>query len=624
MAMTFRIHPAIGIARVGNSPTSFYLAPEATGSLPIDCDADGIPIVKDGKEQPVGKFKDNEGRIRRQAARFRVFVYDDTSPAGREVKINDTLDIVDRHSGQRRHVRVDDIGWTVHLANKKASWYEFQQTQGEHGYDPTHRLRNAAITDTDERQKLITDPGPRTVRFSDLKRRRAAFAQGGGDYPETFPPPLVPNSVTTLGELLCTQQDGANRLLVLGGFGHSGSMRSGFGNPRIENYANNDGWFDDISDGPVNAMIAYTVLSMDGNAPSADWATGTIAVDDPAWVIVGYPRYAPQITDIISMDDLVLDVAVRDFGYAPFLFGVPPFDGTVRQPRPDSDPGAWRSRAIYNTEYRPYFQRDIRPILERPNNYSSVMDLDPTTGGDPHDTGPRGNLDLAELSIPPYEGENPGDRARRHAMRMFAYGVLRKPGQENDLLAPESLYRPGDRLFAMPLLCGDNPLSNEAPSKFLRLTNTMLFLLGQWADGKFINEARQDIDPAPLHKGVGVALDHGVLGNAMGGSFCPGAETSWIMRNPAIYARAYRIRHAEVTPGALSQPAHLPCGPAAATASLEAGLEPGDITKYSGVPWQADFNECSTQSVDITYRDWNNFDPTTTGDPVTPISQLTY
>ena len=41
---------------------------------------------------------------------------------------------------------------------------------------------------------------------------------------------------------------------------------------------------------------------------------------------------------------------------------------------------------------------------------------------------------------------------------------------------------------AMPLLCGDNPLSNTVPAKFLRLTDTQLFLLKQWADGKFINE----------------------------------------------------------------------------------------------------------------------------------------
>ena len=624
MATKFRIHPAVGIPRVGNSPTSFYIAPETTGGLPIDCDPDGSPIVKDGKEQPVSKFKDAEGRIRRQAARFRVFVYDDASTGGREVKVGDELSVVDQHSGQHRRVRIDDIHWTVYLANKKASWYEFLQTEGEHGYSAGHALRNADITDTEERQKLIIDPGPRTVWFKDAAKQVAGFGQGTSDGPETFPPQLVPNSVTTLGELRCTQQNNTNRLLVLGGFGNSGSMKTGFGNPKIENYANNDGWFDDISDGPVTASLAYTVLEMNGQPPPPQWATGSIAVDDPAWVIVGYPRYAPQITDIITMDDLIFDISVRYFGYAPFLYGIPPFDGTQHQPTPDSDLTLWRGLATWNTQYKPYFQRDIQPILERPGYYSNVMDLDPTTGGDPHDTGPTGNLNIKELSIPPYEGEDPADRRRRLAMRMFVYNVLRKAGQENDLLAPPSPYRPDVHLYAMPLLCGDNPLSNEAPSKFLRLTDTMLFLMKQWADGDFVDEAREDIIPPPLYHGEGPALDHGVLGNALGGSFCPGGEASWIMRNPAIYAHPYRIRHASATQGVLSQPANQPGGAPATPANLAAGLEPGDITKYSGVPWQSDFNECSTQPIDITYRDWNNIDPGSTGDPVTPIVQLTY
>jgi hypothetical protein len=268
---------------------------------------------------------------------------------------------------------------------------------------------------------------------------------------------------------------------------------------------------------------------MDGSTPPPapdPWATGKITVDTPAWVIVGYPRYAPQITDIVTMDDLVFDIAVRYFGYAPFIYGVPPFAGAGQHPTPESGLAGWRRQAVWNTDYRPYFQRDIRPILGRPGNYSWVMDLDATTGGDPHETGPGGNLDLKELSIPPHEGEDPKDRKRRREMRMFVYGVLRKQGQENDLLAPPNPYRAGGRLFAMPLLCGDNPLSNEVPSKFLGLTDTMLFVMRQWADGKFIDEAREDIDPGPLHKGEGTALDHVVLANALGGSFCPGGEAS--------------------------------------------------------------------------------------------------
>src|SRR5579872_1483605 len=99
MTATYKIHPSIGIARVGNSPTDFYLAPETTGGLPIDCGPDGNAIVVDGKEQFVTKFKDDQGRIKRQAARFRVFVYDEKNPGGRELQIGDTLQVINRQAG---------------------------------------------------------------------------------------------------------------------------------------------------------------------------------------------------------------------------------------------------------------------------------------------------------------------------------------------------------------------------------------------------------------------------------------------------------------------------------------------------------------------------------------------
>jgi hypothetical protein len=176
----------------------------------------------------------------------------------------------------------------------------------------------------------------------------------------------------------------------------------------------------------------------------------------------------------------------------------------------------------------------------------------------------------------------------------------------------------------MPLLCGDNPLSNTAPAKFLSLTPTMLFLLGQWALGLFINEKREGIEPPPMLKGPGRALDRGALASGLGGSFCPGGEASWIMRNPAIYAAAYRINPGAPSFGALSQPPQLPGGPPATKANLGHGLEPGDLTKYSGVPWQSDFNECTNQPIDVTYSAWNKLELDTTGDPAPTRLQLTY
>lgn len=57
------IHPAIGFARLGNSPDEYFVGPEIPGVAPRPED---------------GRFKDAHGRIRRQAARFRCYGFDDT------------------------------------------------------------------------------------------------------------------------------------------------------------------------------------------------------------------------------------------------------------------------------------------------------------------------------------------------------------------------------------------------------------------------------------------------------------------------------------------------------------------------------------------------------------------
>lgn len=617
---TYKIHPSIGIARLGNSP-EFYLAPETTGGLPIDCNSGG---TVDGPEQPVTRFKDAQQRIKRQGARFRVFVYDAASPGGREAQIGDTVEVVNPTSGQTLKGTLADVVWTVYLANKKSSWYEFKETAGEHGYAPDHPLRNAGIQNADSRQTLIIDPGPQTVGVTGVggSPSSAQFAQGQNPgVPQTFPPPLNPNSITTLGEIMANPQGNYARLVVLGGNGNSGSVLSGLGQPVIKAFANNDGWFDDVSDGPVTAQLVVNVTSIDNRPiPPADLSqTTTVAVGASSWVVVGYPRYAPEIVDVVTMDDVVYDLSIRNFAFNTYIYGVPPFQCDAAPP---TDLATWRQAARWNPNYYPYFWRDVWPILSRPFDYQYVMDFDPLTGGDPHETarGSGGNMDPDQISIPPFHGEDPQESAYRTQHRRFVYHMLRQPGFENTLQVPVNRYDPQYRPYAMPFLCGDNPLDNTAASKFLRLTDTQLFILHQWAEGKFINERLEELPPQPPQPGV--ELDRGSLGNMLGGAFCPGGECCWIIRNPAIYSGSYRINQASYTPGGLSQPAVV--SGASASANLAAGLEPGDLTKYDAVPWQADFNECSTQMIDITYEDWNNIYPASTGDPVVPIQQLTY
>jgi len=356
MPQKFKIHPAIGIARLGDSD-EFYLAPEEAGGLPIECDKDGnAALSKAGNEQPIVKFKDSQKRVKKQAARFRVFVYDGGSPQGRELKTGEIFQVVLQKTGQLIEAELVDIEWTVYLANKKSSWYQFQQLDGEHGYAPDHPLRNADLTDPEARQKLIIDPGPQSVNYADPQNRRAEFRKGNNPgYAQSFPPPLKPNSIDTLGEIKATQQNNYNRLIVLGGNGNSGSYKSGFEDPIIRHYANNEGWFDDTSDGPVTAQLKYKILSIDGRKVDAKAPTqfGTVAVDAPAWVIVGYPAYAPQIIDMITMDDVLYDVAIRNFAYDTYLYGQEPFDGSQPPPKTADELAVWRETSQWNPNYYP-------------------------------------------------------------------------------------------------------------------------------------------------------------------------------------------------------------------------------------------------------------------------------
>ena len=88
MPSTFKIHPAIGIARLGNyrppnePDADFFITPESPAGLPIECDGKtGLPhTTKDGKEVTTDTFKKN-GQIVRQAARFRIYAYDDDGTA---------------------------------------------------------------------------------------------------------------------------------------------------------------------------------------------------------------------------------------------------------------------------------------------------------------------------------------------------------------------------------------------------------------------------------------------------------------------------------------------------------------------------------------------------------------
>lgn len=69
------------------------------------------------KPEYTRKFKDDQGRVKRQAAFFRVFKYDDFAKKEIEINLADTT-------------QVKKFKWTVHIANKKAAWYEYTLLKG--------------------------------------------------------------------------------------------------------------------------------------------------------------------------------------------------------------------------------------------------------------------------------------------------------------------------------------------------------------------------------------------------------------------------------------------------------------------------------------------------------------
>ncbi|MFS8055930.1 LodA/GoxA family CTQ-dependent oxidase [Rhizobium sp. BR 317] len=197
------IYPSIGIARVGNSLTEWYIGPEVPDPLPL----------------PPGSYRDHTGALKREAARFRVY---GLNAAGTIVR-----ELTDAEA---------DIAWTVQLANTKAAWYGFQLAldipeASAPGSTPT-TLRNPLIAD---RKALAITPAPCTI--------------SGGSRPEQrFDDGTFMGIPVYLGSVLT---DEAGRLLVLGGHGVSASYTDTI----AVTFANNDTWYDDVADGPVTAKV---------------------------------------------------------------------------------------------------------------------------------------------------------------------------------------------------------------------------------------------------------------------------------------------------------------------------------------------------------------------------------
>lgn len=477
------IYPAIGIARVGNSETDYFIGPEAPGQ---------VPAPKDG-------FKDTSGAIKRQAARFRIYGLNAAGTAVKEITADDA-----------------EISWRVHLANRKAGWYEFLNAMDlGPKFSMTASPRNKTISGTD-RQKLVIDPGSRTISGRNVAGDPYHFDSG------EFMGKKVP-----LGELRTDEQ---GRVLVLGGFGHSASYT---GKPATT-FANNDGWHDDISDGPVRATIKIGDQTYEA---------------EPAMVAVTPPNFGQGLYGVVTMYDVVYDLFCQD-------------------PR-------WPLKA----PERPSFWRDIFPIFARLVGNQWVNSGVNFLFGE---NSPSNLLEPALLS-------QLADPAAAHKpLRSSYFNWFRNPAEATLPQRPEQI----------PPFYGDAFGDfTDVGMDDLALTPTQYEFMRQWSEGNFDPDPALRDKPGELEcypiESQPQALDEANLESCLGGPFHPGIEVTWSLRVATMWKEPFRLNIlAEGVPAKIDYGPSLTPDEAMGPGGVVESSGPGTLTQWMGVPWQTDEASC--------------------------------
>jgi L-Lysine epsilon oxidase N-terminal/L-lysine epsilon oxidase C-terminal domain len=470
------IYPPIGIARVGNSLTECYIGPE----------------VPDPQPEAPGFYRDAKGAIKREAARFRVYGLNAAGVAVAELTAENA-----------------DIEWSVTLANTKAAWYQFQMALDvpEAASAPPSFLRNMGVAD---RASLRIEPGERRIR---------GCGEHGAGY--AFDTGKFVGKTVYLGEL---RTDAAGRLCVLGGFGHAASVTGA----QAITFANNEGWHDDVADGPVTAKVHYQ---------------GQTLMVDPAWVVVAPPNYAPQQKSVRTMWDLMRDLFVTQ--------------GTLAAPA------------------KPSFQNDIRPIFERMSRLQWVNAGFAAAfgwGGSTPFSQPDWMMKLA----------NPSDNSKE--WRQTLYNQFRQFTRDGWAQSPWPwLYGDAMSIPALDIAEQNTALSN------LQLRFLKQWAQGDFvADYDPNARPPQRIEDMPVADQPDM-LTKAAMEFCLADAFHPGCEMTWPMRQTSMYMAPFRLTHQAsdwIEPdygGVLTSDNYSdPCSAQGA----------GGVTRWMAVPWQTDTASC--------------------------------
>jgi hypothetical protein len=298
-----------------------------------------------------------------------------------------------------------------------------------------------------------------------------------------------------LGRILTDEK---GRLIVVGGPGKSGSPIS----RGLDNFANNDGWYDGVSDGPVSALI-----EVGDEEP--------VLAEGGAWVVIAPPSYAPGIENVTTWYDQALNV----------------------------NAGIFSPHLMKNV---PSFTHDIYPILKRTVLISWVVEQSNRHHG------VSGNF------------LNPG-RLRRLADKSADSRASRQ-GVFNKLMKPNTSVRPNTAPLRfdqnnMPYVYSGLDPDNPSQGEFAALTNYQYAMMEKWSQGEFHADWVEEPTPVPLDDlpldQQPHALTRAALEGCIGAPFFPGIEVTYVVAQAATYESPFRIKQT-LPPGFLTERMALP------------------------------------------------------------------
>jgi len=477
-----KIHPSIGIARVGNSRKSdgYYIGPQVVE-----------PLAK-----APGAYRDAKGALKREVAEFRLYGYNAQGHVVRELSMD----------------AATQIEWTVELANHKAAWYNFELALDipEAAQAAASTRRNASVTD---RAKLSITPGICSINTPATHGEDYQFTGG------TFMDIEVP-----LGEL---RTDGHGRLLVFGGHGKSASIDG----QAPTTFANNDGWYDDTSDGPVTASLILN---------------GRVLEVAPAWVVVAPPNYGPQQKSVRTMYALMTDLAVK----------------AGQLPAPT----------------KPSFQNDILPILK------ALCDLQWMNAGFAAGFGygmPQHFLDPVYIRRLAMAGDTYAE------LRRTVANAFRNP-KDGDISMKPWPWVYGDAMD-IPMPPVKNAMNALTDTQLALLE---YWAQGHFeADYDPQREPPRSIDDVQPAEQPAM-LDRAALEFCLADAFHPGCEMTWPVRHASMYSEPYRWRHRSADNPEPDYGSTLTPSEALSYNGPLYAQFPGSITRWMAIPWQTDTASC--------------------------------